>query len=99
MKWERCIRCGSNRVRQRFFILRGSIIIFIAFLIGAISTGVSGMSAGTSDMSTGSGPFSIVGDIVGILDMLLIYYGIFVIFKSKKLYCKDCEMSWKPTKD
>jgi hypothetical protein len=83
MKWEHCIRCGSNRVGERFFIGRGVRIILISFLIGIITSVFHD---------------SIVADIIGSIVIYLPIYGIVVIFKSKRLVCKDCEISWKPNK-
>ncbi|WP_139368245.1 DUF1385 domain-containing protein [Evansella clarkii] len=89
MKWEKCIRCGSNRVISRSPTGCLGIGFFLAlpFFITANHIGEPTLLGNNDESNFLRGAIGIL-----ILAILVIYFG-------RQLYCKDCELRWKPSKN
>jgi len=89
MKWQRCPRCNSNRVTEVYsrtgcigFIFILFISYFITFMIVQTFTGVFEFNKAS---------FAII---------VIVALALLVIKKilTTRLFCKDCEVRFKPPK-
>lgn len=88
MEWQRCPRCDSHRVGKRqkrngcFTILFYFIVAFLA------STFLPGLLLG-QNLS-----ISILSPVIFIIVLIVLFR--LKSNKSRYLYCKDCELLFKP---
>ncbi|NMH72790.1 hypothetical protein HF078_06880 [Bacillus sp. RO2] len=88
MKWEKCRRCGSNRVVSRSSGGTGIKLIILSFILFGILNARNTESMVLSLQSMANSLPSIVVGGIGVV--LLLFTG--------RLVCKDCELQWVPKK-
>lgn len=83
MEWENCVRCGSNRVIKRQTILFPLLVVLAGIVYANLGLYLMVESI-------------IFGIMLSLFGVLCAYFGMKWMTKSKRLYCKDCEVTWKP---
>jgi len=89
MAWQKCKRCGSNRVISKSFGLGN--IISVGVMISIIVFAWYVIKQMASPLLNGLESFEKAA--------LIIMIPAFAIMSMGSLYCKDCELTFKPEKD
>lgn len=88
MNWSRCIRCGSNRVIE----VRSVRIAFGSIIVGAMHYFIALLIRQVEQET-------VLDEIYIAIAIILILFGLWWRRKSAKLFCRDCLIKWKPSKN